>query len=544
MSPFRGSYIVRTPSGVIVLVTRRARLSWLKARELSRRQRVLEWIRQSRRGFTVFAVSALIHAILLLLLALIILGSDRSSAIDRGIHAEFLDARLADLPPVEDQGVSLMVAEGGAQSDDAGNAFNQTAPARFDASELAAVSVDLRLAPALKSARETLPAFGAAAGSAPQKKGAGGESPSKEQADSGLERLKSQFDGRSAAARPGLVKAFGGNEASEAAVAAGLKWLAAHQRGDGSWSFNHLTPACDATCTHPGTPRLYDCEIGATGLALLAFLGAGQTPQEGDYQRQVAAGIEYLLKNQRSGPGGHGIDFRDGSLPNGPMYVQAIATMALSEAYAMTGDRRLREPAQGGVDFIAWSQDPLGGGWRYRPQAPGDTSVVGWQAMALTSARVARLDVPRPVIPKTLKFLRSVQSTGRRRLRLHEFQTAAVNHRDRPLVQNVSAAERHTRILPPRGADRERHRPLAGRHVLQLLRHAVHASIRRRSLEKVEREDARLADPHAGKTRPRRRQLGPARPPRPDGGPPLCDGDVRDDPRSLLPPSPALSAQR
>ena len=418
MSPFRGSYIVRTPSKVVVLVTRRARLSWLKAQELSRRtwrQRVLEWFRQRRRGFSVFAVSGLIHAIVLALMALIIFGSVRGGPGDEGIHAEFIDARLADLPPdIEDEGLSLIALEGRSQSGGAGNVFRETAAARLSTvlvvPELAAVGPGLRLAPALMPARETPPEFEAAAGSGPQKKGNGGESKSQEQVDTGLERLKSQFNGRSASARAGLVKAFGGNEASEAAVAAGLKWLAEHQRGDGSWSFNHVTPACDATCTHPGTPLLFDCEIGATGLALLAFLGAGQTPQEGDYQRQVAAGLEYLIKNQRPGPGGHGIDFRDGSLPSGPMYVQAIATMALSEAYAMTGDRRLRGPAQGGVDFIAWSQDPLGGGWRYRPQAPGDTSVVGWQAMALTSARVARLDVPRPVIPKTLKFLRSVQA--------------------------------------------------------------------------------------------------------------------------------------
>ena len=37
--------------------------------------------------------------------------------------------------------------------------------------------------------------------------------------------------------------------------------------------------------------------------------------------------------------------------------------------------RRLREAAQGAVDFIAWAQDPDGGGWRYEPPAPGDPAL-------------------------------------------------------------------------------------------------------------------------------------------------------------------------
>ncbi len=72
------------------------------------------------------------------------------------------------------------------------------------------------------------------------------------------------------------------------------------------------------------------------------------------------------------------------------MYAQGIATLALCEAYAMTGDDTLRPFAQKAVDFIVYAQNPNTGGWRYFPGQPGDTTVLGWQLMALRSARMAK----------------------------------------------------------------------------------------------------------------------------------------------------------
>jgi len=64
------------------------------------------------------------------------------------------------------------------------------------------------------------------------------------------------------------------------AVSAALKWLAEHQLPDGSWSFDHTRcPACGGQCRHAG--NLADARLGATALALLPFLGAGQTHREG-----------------------------------------------------------------------------------------------------------------------------------------------------------------------------------------------------------------------------------------------------------------------
>ena len=74
-----------------------------------------------------------------------------------------------------------------------------------------------------------------------------------------------------------------------------------------------------------------------------------------------------------------------------------------------TGDEELRDPAQRAVDFIVAAQHPAGG-WRYQPKQPGDTSVVGWQVMALQSARAAGLDVPDATLELTGQYLDSVSS--------------------------------------------------------------------------------------------------------------------------------------
>ncbi|MCA9248113.1 MAG: hypothetical protein KDA42_13385, partial [Planctomycetales bacterium] len=94
----------------------------------------------------------------------------------------------------------------------------------------------------------------------------------------------------------------------------------------------------------------------------------------------------------------------------GNMYAHGLGAIALCEAYAMTKDGGLAGPAQSTLNFIVTAQDPVGGGWRYSPRQPGDTSVVGWQLMALKSGHLAYLNVPPITIAKASKFLDSVQT--------------------------------------------------------------------------------------------------------------------------------------
>jgi hypothetical protein len=91
------------------------------------------------------------------------------------------------------------------------------------------------------------------------------------------------------------------------------------------------------------------------------------------------------------------------------MYGHGLASIALCEAYGMTKDTGLAEPAQLAVNFIVYAQDEVGGGWRYTPKQAGDTSVLGWQLMALKSAHMAYLNVPPKTIKGAVNFLNSVQ---------------------------------------------------------------------------------------------------------------------------------------
>ena len=208
-------------------------------------------------------------------------------------------------------------------------------------------------------------------------------------------KLSDSTSGRKASAKAALVKQYGGTVASEQSVASGLKWLSNRQRADGSWNFNDVgdEEAFDAE----GKTETRDAPTGATAAALLAFLGAGHTHTDaGPYQENVKKGINYLLTKVQVGPAGG--DFRGGVKKSG-MYIQGLAGIALAEAHGMTNDRRLRRAAEAGIAFIVNAQSPVDGGWRYIPafekSTPevSDTSVVGWQLMALKSAQAAKIRI-------------------------------------------------------------------------------------------------------------------------------------------------------
>lgn len=213
---------------------------------------------------------------------------------------------------------------------------------------------------------------------------------------------------RGGAAKKNCLKAYGGTQRSEDAVSAGLDWLARHQLDDGSWSLDHTAcQSCQGQCSQPGSYR--NCHVAATGLALLAYLGSGHTHEEGDYQPQVRRGLDALVNMGKTVPAGFRMADDE---PSAAMYSQGIATIALSEAYAMTQDVRFRPKALGGVKFIANAQDPKRGGWRYQPRETGDTSVLGWQVMALKSAQNANVRVGSKTLKRASFFLNNVGSDG------------------------------------------------------------------------------------------------------------------------------------
>ena len=223
------------------------------------------------------------------------------------------------------------------------------------------------------------------------------ESVDKPQWPQGLECRKPEW-------RKQLLARGGGTEASEKAVAAALKWLAEHQALHGGWSFDlKAAPKCQGACSASG--HIEDADFAATGLTLLAFLGAGHTTENGDYQEPVRAGVKYLVDRLK-------IDDNGGALMDrGNMYSHGIAAQALVEAYATTADEKLKKPAEAALGFIVYAQDPVRGGWRYQPRQPGDTSVFGWQMAAIKAGKYAGLAVPEQTLAKAGEYLDTVQST-------------------------------------------------------------------------------------------------------------------------------------
>jgi hypothetical protein len=203
------------------------------------------------------------------------------------------------------------------------------------------------------------------------------------------------------------IEKEGGNRATEKCVANALKWLAIHQMPDGGWSFDlGPCPSCHGQCRDSG--KLAEARNAATGLALLPFLGSGQTHKESKkYKATIHNGLMFLVNRMRITPQGGALNE-----PGGNMYSHGIAAIAICEAYAMTGDRGLAVPARAALNFIVSAQDPKGGGWRYNPRQAGDTSMLGWQLMALKSGQMADIVIPGKVGRKATLFLDSVQSDG------------------------------------------------------------------------------------------------------------------------------------
>lgn len=221
--------------------------------------------------------------------------------------------------------------------------------------------------------------------------------------------------GRTEAGKAALVSAKGGSPASEVAVARGLKWLAEHQNPDGTWSLVHTQGSCRGRCANPGRvpgdDKFQRSLASATGLALLPFLGAGETHERGRYRRVVRAGLNALVRLGKIDKDNPGLSWAD----SGRLYSHGICAIALNEAYGLTGDDDLRTPAQAALAYLAYAQDPRGGGWRYRPQQAGDTSVTGWQIMALKSGALAGLDTPRRIAGRASRFLDSVSAAEQTR---------------------------------------------------------------------------------------------------------------------------------
>ncbi len=220
-------------------------------------------------------------------------------------------------------------------------------------------------------------------------------------------------NGRTGPTRAELVKKYGGSEASESAVEAGLAWLAKHQDDEGSWDgsgFHRRCPKGDS-CHTPNAAGDAAYTHGITGLAVLSFLGAGYVPQGGTYSDVLDRALKFLVDSQHEDGG------IDGEFSTN-MYNHAIAAWALCETYAVTKDAKYAEPARRAIRYIADKQYP-DGGWDYYPAAEpefqrNDTSIAGWCVMALKSAKLGGIEIPSGTVEGVRKLIekRTDRKTG------------------------------------------------------------------------------------------------------------------------------------
>ncbi|MBM4035373.1 MAG: hypothetical protein FJ291_26825 [Planctomycetes bacterium] len=194
--------------------------------------------------------------------------------------------------------------------------------------------------------------------------------------------FKGLLRNRKGASKQAALLRFGG-KGTLTAVDKGLAWLARNQQPEGGWNNG----------------------VGTSGLALLAFLGAGHTTREGAHKATVQKGFQWLIA-QGSRDGDRLVYTRE------RMYDQGIAAFALCEECAMSQNPEIRAAAIGAIAEVLAAQYP-DGGWRYQHRGNGgDTSVTGWQIMALKAAKDADIRIPASAFENATRFLMKVKSEG------------------------------------------------------------------------------------------------------------------------------------
>lgn len=336
------------------------------------------WLRQVTRNLPAWLISALFHMALVLMLAMLDMGLEEKD--DNKVLSLFPSENqeeleeLLEMPEIEDFDV-----------DELDDSVDLSEPVEMvDAVDNLDVSNELLADPSETPDTEQMAKVEMNVSDILNV--AGPQADVLSQLGSGVADGKGMVGGRSSEGRKQAVKARGGTPDSEAAVEAALAWLAAHQNPNGSWCFDHRGGGqCNGQCSEPDAQHAkhYD---GATGLALLPFFGAGYNHLDGKYKDTVGRGLNFLLNHGKMDKNGFKLD-------GGYMYGHGIASIALCEAYGMSGDSTLRDAAQASVAYIVSQQSPKTGGFGYH--GPGqDTSVLGWQMMAYKSANLAGLYVP------------------------------------------------------------------------------------------------------------------------------------------------------
>ncbi len=200
---------------------------------------------------------------------------------------------------------------------------------------------------------------------------------------------------KSMGGRKNMVARGGGGADTEDAVLSGLKLPGRLQNADGSWSTTFASEA--------GTIG----DVGATGLMLLSYLGAGYSHLSKDtyngvcFGDVVRKGLQWLMR-QQDPEGAIGGRAGDGLLNH------TLAALALAEAYGLTGSNLYKDQAQRAIDFLG-SRQSANGGWHPRDLAMnGEVLATVFAVMAFKSAEISGLQFPAASVGRADRFFEGV----------------------------------------------------------------------------------------------------------------------------------------
>ncbi len=208
-------------------------------------------------------------------------------------------------------------------------------------------------------------------------------------ATAGLSGLAVLAQGADLAENPERTAAAMITREAQGAITRGLAYLAREQEDSGAFGSGG-----------------YASDVAVSGLAGMAFLASGSTPERGPYAANLARCVDYVLKNTQDS----GFVHVQGSGSHGPMYGHGFATLFLAEVYGMTMRSDVREKLSAAIKLIVGTQNEEGG-WRYHPRrADADLSVTICQVMALRAARNAGLFVPPDTIDRCTRYVKKSQN--------------------------------------------------------------------------------------------------------------------------------------
>lgn len=181
--------------------------------------------------------------------------------------------------------------------------------------------------------------------------------------------------------------------ATEKAIDRGLKWLAANQSRDGSWSARG--------------GRRYS--VAMTSLAGVALLSSGSTPVEGEYAPNIRRAVDYVMKFADPNTG---VISRPGE-GHAVMHEHGFAMLFLGLVYGMERNpkqqERLRTVLEKAVELTAKTQSKAGG-WLYAPNNRGDEgSTTVTQIQGIRAIRNAGVEVPIAVVEKAANYIEKCQ---------------------------------------------------------------------------------------------------------------------------------------